>query len=72
MVGAPRVLQAIVALAHALDIRVVAEGVETPAQLSMVRDLGCDLVQGYLTGRPLGVQEATRLLALPTDPALAL
>ena len=76
VVGAPRVLQAIVALAHALDIRVVAEGVETPAQLSMVRDLGCDLVQGYLTGRPLGVQEATRLLALPasllTDPAPAL
>lgn len=72
VVGAPRVLQAIVALAHALDIRVVAEGVETPAQLSMVRDLGCDLVQGYLTGRPLGVQEATRLLASPTDPALAL
>ena len=76
VVGAPRVLQAIVALAHALDIRVVAEGVETLAQLRMVRDLGCDLVQGYLTGRPLGVQEATRLLALPallpTDPAPAL
>lgn len=71
VVGAPRVLQAIVALAHALDIRVVAEGVETQAQLGMVRDLGCDLVQGYLTGRPLGVQEATRLLELSGPVVLA-
>ncbi|WP_424951765.1 putative bifunctional diguanylate cyclase/phosphodiesterase [Deinococcus sp.] len=66
--GAPRVLQAIVALAHALDIRVVAEGVETQAQLSMVRDLGCDLVQGFLTGRPLSAHDAGRLLALPAAP----
>ena len=63
--GAPRVLQAIVALAHALDIRVVAEGVETEAQLGTVRELGCDLVQGFLTGRPIESREAGALLRLP-------
>ncbi|WP_456831897.1 putative bifunctional diguanylate cyclase/phosphodiesterase [Deinococcus sp. UYEF24] len=65
--GAPRVLQAIVALAHALGVRVVAEGVETGAQLGTVRELGCDLVQGFLTGRPLDPQEAGALLRLPAD-----
>ena len=52
------------ALAHALDIEVVAEGVETQAQLSTVRDLGCDPVQGYLTGRAVGTREAGALTAL--------
>jgi len=63
--GAPRVLQAIVALAHSLGIRVVAEGVETCEQLGTVRDLGCDLVQGYLTGRPMNPRDAAVLLARP-------
>jgi len=43
---------AVVSLAHALGLRAVAEGVETPEQLAELRTLGCELAQGYLFGRP--------------------
>lgn len=43
---------AIISMAHALALRVVAEGVETPEQLDIIRRLGCDEVQGYRCGRP--------------------
>lgn len=39
-------------LAHDLGLRVVAEGVESPAAMDKLRKLGCDVVQGYLIGRP--------------------
>ncbi len=45
--------QAIIGMAHALDMRVVAEGVETTEQLLELQRLGCDEVQGYLFARPL-------------------
>ncbi len=45
--------QAIVSMAHALGMEVVAEGVETEAQLAILRELGCDEVQGYLISKPL-------------------
>ncbi|WP_346620895.1 EAL domain-containing protein [Blastococcus montanus] len=47
------VLAAIVGLTRTLDIRSVAEGVETPEHLRMVREAGCDLVQGWLLGHPM-------------------
>lgn len=43
----------IVAMAHSLGLDVVAEGVETEEQAAALRDLGCDELQGYLTGRPM-------------------
>jgi len=46
------IVSAIVALAHALDIEVIAEGVETDAQLEFLRRCGCDFIQGFLIGRP--------------------
>jgi EAL domain-containing protein (putative c-di-GMP-specific phosphodiesterase class I) len=46
--------KAIVSMAHALGMRVVAEGVETEQQLAILRTLDCDEVQGYLISRPLG------------------
>ncbi len=46
------IVEAIVSLAHALDITVVAEGIETPEQLEALRSLRCDYAQGYLLGRP--------------------
>ena len=46
------IVDAVVRLGRALGLRVVAEGVETPLQMSMLRDLGCDRGQGYLFGRP--------------------
>jgi EAL domain-containing protein (putative c-di-GMP-specific phosphodiesterase class I) len=44
---------AIIAMAHALELKVVAEGVETEAHLAFLREQGCDEVQGYLLGRPM-------------------
>jgi EAL domain-containing protein (putative c-di-GMP-specific phosphodiesterase class I) len=51
--GDAAITQAVVAMAHRLNMRVVAEGVETQAQLRFLRHIGCDVVQGYFTGRPL-------------------
>lgn len=45
-------VSSVVDLAHVLGIQVVAEGVETPSELRACRDVGCDLVQGYLVARP--------------------
>ncbi len=47
-----RVISSIVLLARSMSIRVVAEGVETPAELESLIGLGCDLLQGYLIARP--------------------
>lgn len=47
------IVSAIVNLAHALNLIVVAEGVETTQQRAQIRDLGCDLYQGYLLSRPV-------------------
>jgi len=47
------ITSAVIALAHSLDIKVVAEGVETPEQLQYLADHDCDMVQGYYLSRPL-------------------
>lgn len=60
--GSFRVVQAIVALAHALNLTVVAEGVETHAQLMSVTELECERVQGFLLGMPESAALATRRL----------
>ena len=46
------IVEAVVNLGHSLGLSVVAEGVETPLQLSRLREIGCDRGQGYLFGRP--------------------
>jgi diguanylate cyclase (GGDEF)-like protein/PAS domain S-box-containing protein len=53
---------AIISLAHNLKLKVVAEGVETEAQMNFLRSHGCDEMQGYLFARPLSVESCTRLL----------
>ena len=40
-----------------MRLEVIAEGVETDAQLHLLRELGCTLVQGYLTGRPMSLEQ---------------
>jgi diguanylate cyclase (GGDEF)-like protein len=57
------VVKAIIVLAHSLDLKVVAEGVETEQQLAFLRELGCDEIQGYLLSRPLPVVEISKVLA---------
>jgi diguanylate cyclase (GGDEF)-like protein/PAS domain S-box-containing protein len=56
------IVTAIIALAHSLKLKVVAEGVETEAQLAMLRARHCDEYQGYLTSRPVDAAEFERLL----------
>ena len=67
---AAALVRAIVAMAHSLALRVVAEGVETPAQLEFLRGLGCDYLQGYLLSHPLDADRFTALLTgLVREPA---
>jgi diguanylate cyclase (GGDEF)-like protein/PAS domain S-box-containing protein len=62
--------QAITAMAHTLGLQVVVEGVETEEQLALLRDIGCDLVQGYLLSRPLRADVLTGMLTgMPAGPA---
>ncbi|MBL8287391.1 MAG: EAL domain-containing protein [Rubrivivax sp.] len=56
------IVSAIVALAHSLKLKVVAEGVETPAQLAFLQSVQCDEYQGFLTSRAVSVGEFERLL----------
>ena len=62
-------MRAIVALAHSLRLEVVAEGVETAAQLSFLQSLGSDQYQGYLHSKPLSAVDFGRLLA--SEPGAA-
>jgi diguanylate cyclase (GGDEF)-like protein len=67
-VGAPpgdgsAIATAVIALAHSLKLSVVAEGVETPAQLQFFVEQGCDALQGFLAARPAPAEECEALLA---------
>jgi EAL domain-containing protein (putative c-di-GMP-specific phosphodiesterase class I) len=59
------IARAVIQLGHALDLRVIAEGVETEGQLQFLRDNGCDEIQGYYFSRPLD-PVALRTLLLVT------
>jgi len=56
------IIQAIVRLAHSLDMVTTAEGTETREEFEMCRDLGCEQVQGYLFGKPMPPEDATALV----------
>lgn len=56
------IVEAIMAMAKALEMLVVAEGVETTNQLQILKDVHCDLIQGYLFNRPLVWQDFEKLL----------
>jgi len=53
---------AIIAMAHSMRMHVIAEGVETPAQLEFLRANGCDQMQGYYFSRPVPAEEYARML----------
>lgn len=57
-----KLVQSIVSLAHSLEMQVVAEGIESAAQLTKLKILGCDQGQGYFLSRPLSSQAAESLL----------
>ncbi|WP_207477763.1 putative bifunctional diguanylate cyclase/phosphodiesterase [Arenibaculum pallidiluteum] len=60
------IVQATINMAHALGMRVVAEGVETPEELTFLRAYRCDQVQGYLIAKPLPAAEVAAMLHGPT------
>jgi EAL domain-containing protein (putative c-di-GMP-specific phosphodiesterase class I) len=57
------VVTAVIAVAHSLDLRVVAQGVESDEQVALLRSLGCDEVQGFLWSPPVPAAECESLLA---------
>lgn len=61
------IVSAMVAMGKAMGMIVVAEGIETEQQFQYLRDLNCDIAQGYLFSRPLPEQEATVFLAKNTQ-----
>jgi len=63
------IVAAIIDMAHRLNLKVVAEGVENQAQVRLLRTLGCDQIQGYLTGRPLSAANIASLFDRRLLPA---
>lgn len=59
----PLIVRSTIDLAHALEMEVTAEGVETPSALALLSVMGCDMVQGYLISRPLGFEAFRKYLA---------
>jgi EAL domain-containing protein (putative c-di-GMP-specific phosphodiesterase class I) len=61
------IVTGIISMAHALNLRVVAEGVETPAQAACLLKHGCDLLQGYWIGRPMPLEQLAQQLTQRSD-----
>ncbi len=57
------IINAVVAMARSLDMSTTAEGVETAEEAELIRNLGCDKIQGYYFGRPMPAEDARRLFA---------
>ncbi|MFT3757388.1 EAL domain-containing protein [Thauera sp.] len=62
--GSEAIVLAILSMSHALNLEVVAEGVEQPIQREFLRLHGCDFFQGYLFGKPLPIEEWQDFLAM--------
>jgi diguanylate cyclase (GGDEF)-like protein/PAS domain S-box-containing protein len=61
------ITQAIISMAHSLKLEVVAEGVEEEAQLDILKSQGCDIIQGFLFGRPVPPEEVFETLKLGAE-----
>lgn len=57
-----QIVNTIILLAHALEMEVIAEGIEEEDQLVILREFGCELGQGFLFSRPVDVEQATKIL----------
>jgi EAL domain-containing protein (putative c-di-GMP-specific phosphodiesterase class I) len=59
------ITRAIISMGHALGRRIIAEGVETTDQISVLRQLGCDEIQGYVLAPPVPADQLATLLTTP-------
>ncbi len=66
----PLIIRSTIDLAHALEMEVVAEGVEAHAALALLAVMGCDMVQGFLISRPITLDALIEFLAIDTAPML--
>lgn len=58
----PLIVRSTIDLAHALEMEVVAEGVETPAAMALLTVMGCDMIQGFLISRPINIDALIHFL----------
>ncbi|QDZ09090.1 EAL domain-containing protein [Sphingomonas panacisoli] len=66
----PLIVRSTIDLAHALEMEVTAEGVETPAALALLSVMGCDMIQGYLISRPVEIEAFRQYMRDHKDAAL--
>jgi len=52
----------IISIGHILNLKVISEGVESPEQVKVLKDIGCDYIQGYVWGKPVPPEEAAKLM----------
>ncbi|MES2830458.1 MAG: EAL domain-containing protein [Pseudomonadota bacterium] len=73
--GGEVLIRAIISMAHALDMTVVAEGVETFEQMAILQNLGCDELQGFLISQPVAASQMAQLMTkrqlMPTATTIA-
>ena len=62
-----KIVSAVVGLGHSLGLSTVAEGVETQEVAALLHELGCDIGQGWLFGRPVPAHRIDALVAVPGD-----
>jgi diguanylate cyclase len=65
--GGQPIVTAIISMAHSFGLLVVAEGVEYPAQLEWLCDAHCDVVQGFLTGHPMSLEQLLAIIRMEED-----